>query len=654
MQDLFYEPQLSFEKIAAETALSEDPNSWPNEILQELFKQVPFISDFAPHIVMDKVDGERGYGFGHVQITNSTGMSPDATTEAVEAAGIREVRIPVIIRDNNLLPFDVIITEGGKVVPLTEMRLRQAIFRPQSFDMTSAGPGDQSMVSQLYPPFRQNYGGASGAMLGKEGSVLSHVLPSAHPGDLDRFYASVSEKEVQAAFLVNSAALDPLRKIAAAELIPLQKRAAALPSIIKPSVVQVVKEAEGYTVKTASHLFWEPVVQVVNRGEVVRRFGEKVALAADVDGAITAADGADTAEESEQGSAELIKDFGIYRVADAQGRELVGYVFPNLIDVDGTQLPMALFTNGSQSALQGEIVGTRVGDAVPIHEGAPKGKGCFYFMGEGEAHATVPIEVHAALTDEAGASLMATTIDGRQVEVQIQPNLEQVQLVDETLLIPDHYKWISLEGAEEVDLVGTAMEPGKEVQAHVLEKTVTIRGDHSFRFSLEGAPVAKLASVQASFVSFDDALFLLAGLGVDLNFGIQKLAEAARGQYPVDVQAGRQLKTASEQIEQSKVAAAAWIAGMPDLKRSLVKEAAVIPDPVAVDTVLSLGFVTPENTTSFISAMPQIEEAQQRMCELLIAARLGMRDIPISALEKAVRSTEEVLEGLKVIAFQKN
>jgi hypothetical protein len=89
------------------------------------------------------------------------------------------------------------------------------------------------------------------------------------------------------------------------------------------------------------------------------------------------------------------------------------------------------------------------------------------------------------------------------------------------------------------------------------------------------------------------------------------------------------------------------------MRRDLVKEAAVIPDPAAVDTVLSLGFLNPENLGTFISAIPEIDASQTKMCELLLAARLGLAEVPAPALEKAIRSTEEVLEGLKVLAFQK-
>ena len=87
------------------------------------------------------------------------------------------------------------------------------------------------------------------------------------------------------------------------------------------------------------------------------------------------------------------------------------------------------------------------------------------------------------------------------------------------------------------------------------------------------------------------------------------------------------------------------------LRKDLVKEAAVIPDPTAVDTVLSLGFLNAENLGIFISYLPKIDEAQEKICELLLASRLGLKNIPVPALEKAMRTVEEVLEGLHQLAF---
>jgi hypothetical protein len=70
--------------------------------------------------------------------------------------------------------------------------------------------------------------------------------------------------------------------------------------------------------------------------------------------------------------------------------------------------------------------------------------------------------------------------------------------------------------------------------------------------------------------------------------------------------------------------------------------------------VLSLGFINPQNIMTFVSYLPELDASQERLCELLVAARLGLTDVPTSPLEKAIKAVEEVLEGLKVLAFQKS
>ncbi len=669
MEPLFIDAKLTHEKTAAaEVSLPEDPNSWSGEIIQEIYKQVPYVADFDPEPVMTQVDGERAFGFGYVLVQNKTELPPDSPKQTLEAAGVKSVRIPIVVKDNKLQPLDLLILGDGKIVPLTETRLREALFRPQTFDMTSRTPGDTSLLSQLYPPMRQNQGGGAGltvsADMGKTGGrrpqLLDMVLETVTPHDHAAFLTAISDPHVQAACTKNAHAMaGAFEIILAAEPLTLAKHASVFATMITPSVVQIIKDVEGYVVKTASHHLWEPVVQHVDRGELLARFGDKVTLAADLSGGVTVANGADVEEEIEpQGPGpELIKDFGVYKVQDEQGRDLVGYVFPNLIDVDGTKLPMALFTNGSQSAVQGEIVGTRVGDAVPIQQGRPKGNGVFFTMEEGEAEATLPITIENSFTTpgEAGTevALMGETMDGRPVRVEQQPNIEQITLADDTLLVPAEYKWLSLEGAEPVVLASTPEDIGKAAHAMDMVRTVVIRGDGN-SFSLDGLPVEKIAEEERHFVSSDDALFLLAGLGISLAHGQHKLATASSGLRPVEVRIGRSIETVADQEMGAFKRAAARMENIPDLRRVLVKEAAEIPDPTAVDTVLSLGFINPENTASLIRSMPKVEEGQRRMCELLLAARLGMKEIPVYALERAVHATEEVLEGLKVLAFSKN
>lgn len=674
-QPLFFEPDVTFEKVAAEVMLPEDPNEWPNELMQELFKQVPYISDFEPHVTMDKVDAERGFGFGHVEVQNKTEIQHGTDPAASAAAGVKSARIPIIIKDRKLQPLDLLITGDSKTLPLTEARLRSTIFRPSAFDITGRGPGDMSMIGQLYPPYRQNYGfGGGGATMsvgmGKEGemqrkgaaALLTAIMPTVNESDYHAFFDKVAgDRGLQAALGSNAAAEDALEALAAYEPVPAAKLASVAMDHLKPSVAQLRKEVEGYSLKTASHRCWLPKHASMDRGQALKMFGTKVVIAADQTGAVTMAtgEGVSEAQKPEQDKPEPITQFGIYKVQDDSGKEIIGYVFPNLIDVDGTSLPIAMFTNGSVKAVQGDIVGINVGGGASIPEGKPSGAGAFFqLLSNGRAQATVPMTLQASMDSGEGAVVMhGETYDGTPIQVSVQPNIQDIQSVDGRLIIPESFSWLPLDKAEDTHLVENAEGWGAEAKAKEAMATVRLRCGGEGTFSVEGLPVEKLALDQRQFLSLDDTLFLLAGLGADLDYAQEKLGQAAAWSAPVNVRVGRYIKTAGDIVEESREKAASNVAVfaqvLPLLRKDLVKEAAVIPNPVAVDTVLSLGFLNPENLGTFIGYLPTIDEAQSKMCELLLAARLGLEQVPVGALEKAVKATEEALEGLKVLAFQK-
>ena len=732
MEDLFIEQELDFEKSAAEATLPEDANTWPNEILQELFKQVPYIADFDPNVVMDRVDGEKGYGFGHVEVGNKTAMMPNADPQAQATAGVQKVRIPIIINMQKLQPFDILVTEDSKMLPLTESRLRQALFRPQTFDITSRTPGDHSMIGQLYPPFRQNnsMGGGSGitmpATMGKEGSaektalgkllgeavkkqtdpsrlanisrlamsrgsqlaaqggdaaakgrkymavgtaaaqrmgktasLLEAVLPFANGEEIEKVANQIAEDDaLQSQFLKNGhSTAAALAVLASAPSDLTQKTAESLTSFLKADVAQLTKTSGGYLLKTANHFMWAPLTQNVDRGEAVRRFGSKVVLAADMNGAVTVEEGsAPPPEETPAGPVNHITDFGLYKVHDTEGNELVGYVFPNLIDLDGKKLPLALFTNGSQAAVQGEIFGEPVADpdVQMLPTGNPQGYGLFYRMGADGAEATLPFELRGSITEQGEVVMQGSSFDGNPVNVAVfQPGIEQVVMDGNTVLIPEDFQWLPLNKENEVGLASGPEEVAPKEAAQKSFWTVTVRGDNGC-FSFDGLPVEKLASHEKNFLNLNDSLFLMAGLGANLGYVQSKLAEASAWSKPVDIRVGRLIKTAGTVRQEVLASARKKLASNALPKFNLVKEAAVIPDPVAVDTVLSLNFLNDENLTHFVSYLPAIDQAQERMCEMLVAARLGMREIPAGALERAIRSVEEVVEGLKVLAFQEN
>jgi hypothetical protein len=716
-QPLFFEPEPYLEKSASETELAEDPNKWPQDILQELYKQVPYIADFEPHVQMDRVDGEKGYGFGHVEVMNQTESQQGTPPDQMRAAGIRTVRVPIVVKSGKLQPFDVLLTDDSKVRPLTEGRLRQAVFRPQAFDVTARTPGDQSMIGQLYPPYRQNYGFGGGGVamnagMGKEssaletfiekdasavdeyfssngvkhgrmgkksttidakdgafaefvknasvviaemktsGSVLKAILPTINQEDYNKFAAKFEPIEMQAALQQNFISMGPSLEVLT-EYNPV--KLASVMNYIRPTVVQVRRGEGEYIVKSANHKFWNPVLEYVSRGEIIRRFGEKVALAADTEGAATMAEGEGVSEQPvEAQDAAPITESGLYKVKGTNGDEHLGFVVVNPLDMDGQPVPLAMFTNGSKAAVQTDMFGVPAGEGFDLPTGQATGHGAgFFFSPDGAGiKATVPLILSGSIGEPDGTSVFSgETFDGRPAEVSIQPNVQTVtQTPDGRTLIPQGWQRSPLESADHLDLVSAETEVSPEAEAKTSMASVFVRAGDPNSFSFEGQ-LLKVASEERQFLSLDDAMFLLAGLGVDLEYGIKKLGQAISGSEPVRVRIGRTIET----VESQKTAAMklAQSREIINWRRDLVKEATNIPDPVAVDTVLSLGFINPENVLTFVSYLPVLEDAQSRMCELLLAARLGLQNIPTTALEKAVRSTEEVLEGLKILAFQR-
>lgn len=782
-----------FEKIAAEVDLPENAAQWPQEITQELYKQAPYVADFQPDVNMEAVNAEQGYGFGHFEVQNKTEVPDNATPEQEKQIGVSRVRIPIIVKDFKLLPFDVLVTEESKMWPLTEDRLRQALFRPQAFDVTSQTPGDQSMVGQLYPPYRQNYGlgGEGGGMGEKMGSALEQYLKKeaeakntqdiaariasaldipakkanvnaypldtlgvdreelkktaytapeliaflnalgspveggikgrrearelgakasrdgektgavTHPvsdaalglkvkdvvpkvkvrenksdtektssllsaiqhtvyaGDYDHVSGQI-EKHATAYLSHKHYTKDALRKLASISPVTLEDRFNEYAPALVPTAMQLERSRDGYVVKTASNVAWRPIHQDIGRGDAVRMFGEKIVLAADMSGAVTIEEGpgvqeAVDAQDADAPSVDVpdvsalggVRAAGQYKVQTTDGRDLVGFVIPGLVDIDGSHVSVSLFTNGTEFALQQDIAGEQAEAGVFLPEGNPRGKGFFYRQTGEDVEATVPLQI---LSSAGGEGFIAQTFDGRDVRVVIQPNVRRVVGMEGTMILPEGFRWCPT-GDAEVQLVGEQENFSKQSSAARKFASVTVRAGSEDSFSFDGIPVHKLASAERSFLSYNDALFLLAGLGTDTKYGATKLAESLAFSTPVEVRVGRHITPMEEAVQDSHKTASALLAKIPNLKVDLVKEAAFVPDPVAVDTILSLGFINPENLRTFVGYLPKIESVVSKLCELLVASRLGVKDLPVGALEKTVKMLEDVVQGLKTMAF---
>jgi hypothetical protein len=133
--------------------LSEQPEMWPQELTSDLHRQLPFLSDYEVNVNLDKVDAERGYAFGNADVTNKT----ERPEQEHDEAGIPHIRIPLVIKERAVKPFSI-FTDGERVLPLNEERIREKLFNPSTFDLSVTPPQDPSLVEPLMPPQRSGIG----------------------------------------------------------------------------------------------------------------------------------------------------------------------------------------------------------------------------------------------------------------------------------------------------------------------------------------------------------------------------------------------------------------------------------------------------------------------------------------------------------------
>jgi len=665
--DLFLDnKKLTFEKLGMEARMSEDPNEWPEQILDQLYRQAPYTSDYSPKIVLDDIDPDRRYAMGRVELINQLAINPRDDSTPSELKGKQKVVLPVIIKDGRLSPIDLLM-HSGSVEPLTEGRLREALFRPALFEAIRQRPGDMSLIEQLYPPNRQ-YGGARGPLVADAGSgmvgstrtasakpefLLDAIMPTVKKAHVQHVAQRIEEDPVLRSALVTNEAVFPfIAKLAEVESIEkdpgtyLKKIA----SSIKPNVIQVQKIEGGFRIKTANSDALIPTSDDVDRPSAVGMLGPDLVSSVERDGTTTISTNPAVKETMEDVTIKVVSEFGIYKVKKVgDNAELVGWVFPKVMDFTGELLPMAVFSNGSESAMQENVAGIPVARQTDILNGAPTGMGSFYYATSAGAQALVPVMVKSEVESPEGLSYVCETVMGEQCQIVKVPGLKAVQQISEGRYgIPAECGFLPL--ADVVDLASSPDEFAKTAEAQAVgTNAVRIITDGSV-YSFEGMPIDKLAGVMpTAFLAKDDAVFL----GTILGQEPKKLAHALttmrkQGHQELWFHA-HQPTPLRDKYAAASASAKALLDKLPSMRADLLKEAAPIEDPAAVDKILSVGFLNPENVSIFASYAPEIEDTIKKLSELLMATRMGLGSVEEGALQKAIVHLDKVVAGLKTI-----
>lgn len=164
------DPNELFEKEATIARMPDDDRKWPETVLSELHKQLPFLSGMDIALNFTRIQPEAGYGFGYALVRgqkNAVGLPTPKSENQM-------VKIPIVVADRQLEPFHVFNFEG-RTIPLTQSRFEEALENPRVFAGPDVTPKtSKSLIDQLYPPYQQRQGfgrivdgsGATGASMG--------------------------------------------------------------------------------------------------------------------------------------------------------------------------------------------------------------------------------------------------------------------------------------------------------------------------------------------------------------------------------------------------------------------------------------------------------------------------------------------------------
>jgi len=345
----------------------------------------------------------------------------------------------------------------------------------------------------------------------------------------------------------------------------------------------------------------------------------------------------------------VVDEFGLYKVkVQGEGTELVGWVFPKVMDLTGELLPMAVFTNGSESAMQENIAGVPVGSSTDVLDTEPDGLGCFYYATPSGAQALVPMMVRGSTETPEGTAYIAETVMGEGCQVSKVPGLKKVtQIATGRYGMPEDMGWAPLNN--DTKLASSPDEFAKTAEALTIGTAVRILTD-GLCYTFQGQPIEKLAGVMPTeFLDKDDAVFLGTILGEE-PVKLAHLLDNMRGRGATDLWFNATpVTTLKVKYAEARSSASKLLNRMPNLRADLLKEAAPMEDPTAVDKILSVGFINPENISIFASYMPEIEAVIKKLSELLMASRMGLKSVDEGAVQKALVHLDKVVAGLKTL-----
>jgi hypothetical protein len=631
-------------------ALGEDIEAWPEELIQKLKERVPQSNGMSMVVKFMKKDDENGAATGSI----------------VVASADKQAIVPVIIKDFMLYPLDVFICDK-KLIPLTPDYFEGSFNNNKVFQKMEEYPAygglgrfeDSNLWNATYPPSLGRYAYASGGY-----PVLDAISETIDPTEWKAYLQA--NPAVAAGFHKHGHA-ELIKKVANLRPVNMNEFRQGADNLIKRDIVMLRKEGPNkYTILSNSDKVFSPVL-VKGMGQCdLAQFASGISDHAeddinDVDQngekmlrVTTVPAGIHIEGDNASLPVELANEFDHYVVRKKNGVEVEGYVIPKVVGFNMERVDLKIFIGKTMSTMQGEIAGIRMkNSAFKMPACAPRAGQTGTFVHQPDAShglATIPVTIKSVVDDCGSKHLHVVDLNGISFKVTLTSTvLDRIAPTPDGYLLPDtKFKWVPMQGFEEVTnsavdfavkVAGTVKTANPVKVLYTGYGQYAIRGLDKYAYEAGWTPM-NLEEYQVKF--------LLSSLGASQE-KVAHICKKARASTQAIVHNLNLPPLKAEKIAAALPVARKMAKVASDLRCNLTKEASFVENSQTVDTLLSLNFVNPENIAKLVGKLPSFKASISSLASMLIASRLGVREIPEGAASTAMMRLVEVVNGLEAL-----
>jgi hypothetical protein len=742
MTDLFVKPlsELDFEKVAT-YSLPRNTAMWNQEILKILYEEYSWLNleGAQPIIQYQGLDPDLGVAVGSISVVYEP--MPDKRERSkrakskVQDAPAPIIRIPLIINDFKLHPFDVFIAQDGTMQPLSPSRVAESVQPPDNFSGLYQGKvhtepiGD---ITQVPSSVNTRYGhnlGDGADMAGMEhyasyeeqnsgmaydGPMMAQILPTLKSCDMERCRKEITRSPAILQSWSQSGAAGYLDSILQADGLSPDDYKNIQDQVLPSNVFHFIRTKPGmWRVTIYSDLLYSPKVEEYGETELLAQFAgvptvvekvwenEEFIVTMDREHVKPFVLSEGAIPEVEQATS------GLYVVPTEDGDICRGAVLNRVADYLGNDQALKLFIGDrAVYGLADGMVGGKTGDLSDwMCEEDVVGREWATFVTHDASgyRAYLPFRVRQQFVVEGAVCMHAIDFHGNSVTFRMTPGLRQMESVTgvtspwlgdllgaNVFRVPTTFMLKRL--GKRVNICRTEKDYESLFKRHTLNWIVA-RGQGKRRtnavyikqigdeYKMEGDVLkpflhsadgggwgvvngvwrhkkAKLALVLLG-VSLDDAEAILSMANEAtpvIVSNLRPIADAGRVEHSPSKTILPLSKLGSylpELVGESGDTAIEmnWDEFCEDLRRPLYKEAAVLKDDDAIDSVLSLDFISPENLVVYIQNIPRFREVANRLAEMLVLSRVGLKPVPERAIYNAMKGLTEVTDSLALVSM---